>query len=173
MIATSYQTPHELGRVEGQPNDVAEFIANALPHAAIGTVTPSKAGQLTLNQERVVRVTTYEPVQEPLGLPSMNFEPTENAEPLGERTPYRPINEPEQPKQKQGQSFAGAAGGATRNKAKPGKQEPLGLPAMNFDDRRSQPSGGGRSGAETGSETQNHSDAKPGRQTPLGLPSTL
>lgn len=160
---TNYEQHGVCGVVEGQPKAVDKFLTNAGSGVKRGSSRRSEVADLTTNQTNVVKVTTYEPVTQPLGMPTLNdlfAAPIEHAASGTSlfAEPQPATDTPQPTKKKPGLFVAGAH---------PTDNGPLGLPDMQWDKP-----------AETaeGERPRTNAAPQPGskrntRQAPLGLPS--
>lgn len=162
---TPYEQNGVCGVVEGQQHAVDQFLGNACGIVRRGRSRRSAIDdKLTTNQQNVVKVTTYEPVQEPLGMPTLNFGSdleigAVEDQPDGYQPQQAaPAPTPQPTKKKRAVYIAGAH---------PTDNGPLGLPDMQWDKP-----------AETaqGERPSTNAAPQPGpqqntRQAPLGLPS--
>lgn len=159
---TNYEQHGVCGVVEGQPKAVERFLTNAGSGVKRGSSRRSQVvADFTTNQTNVVKVTTYEPVLEPLGMPTLNslFDGQLEHAASGTSLFAEPQPESNTPatKKKPGLFVAGAH---------PTDNGPLGLPDMQWDKP-----------AETaqGERPRTNAAPQPGqrdntRQAPLGLP---
>lgn len=168
---TPYEQNGVCGVVEGQPQAVDQFLGHAAGIVQRGRSRKSAIDdKLTTNQANVVKVTTYEPVQEPLGMPTMNFADDLTIGAVEDQPDdYAPVKAPPAP-----------ANTATKKKrpiyiagAHPTDNGPLGLPDMQGD-TPPETAEGERATTNTVNEPgpqQNKRQAKTGGGGPLGLPS--
>ncbi len=123
---TQFEQHGVCGVVEGQPQAVDQFLTNAGGGLKRGKSRRSQVADLTTNQSNVVKVTTYEPVMEPLGMPTLNSlfgGQLEHA--ASGRMFSEPLPDTDTPaKKKPGLFVAGAH---------PTDNGPLGLPDMQWD----------------------------------------
>ena len=168
---TPYEQNGVCGVVEGQQQAVDQFLANAAGVVQRGRSRRSAIDdKLTTNQRHVVKVTTYEPVQEPLGMPTMNnlfgdqLEYPGSVPGLFDESKHDDADTEKPVKKKPALYIAGPP---------PTDNGPLGLPDMQWD-TPPETAEGERATTNTANESgpqQNKRQAKTAGGGPLGLPS--
>lgn len=160
-----FESGETLGTVEGTGTAVANYLVKNQSGARRGRATATPG--LVTNSRTVVRVTTYDPVREPMGIPAMNWDqetPTvSEAEPLppGYQQMFAEEPKPTAPKPKKPVYVRNQT---TTN------ETPLGLPVINWSEPPETP----RNATDGGGTTQRlgvTGNADSGRTKPMGLPS--